>query len=135
MAKKRLYGGETAKAVDNFPVSGERVPLPVIHWLGRVKGASARVNGELGLISAAKAKKIARAADEVSAGKHDDQFPIDIFQTGSTRSSPPSPAPTPTTTSTSASPPTTSSPRPSTSPRSTCAPTSCCRRSRSSSAR
>ena len=87
MAKKRLYGGETAKAVDNFPVSGERVPLPVIYWLGRIKGASARVNGELGLISAAKAKKIARAADEVSAGKHDDQFPIDIFQTGSGTSS------------------------------------------------
>ncbi len=87
MAKKRLYGGETAKAVDNFPVSGELVPLPVIHWLGRIKGAAARVNGELGLIPKAKAKKIARAADEVAAGKHDDQFPIDVFQTGSGTSS------------------------------------------------
>ena len=87
MAKKRLYGGETAKAVDNFPVSGELVPLPVIHWLGRIKGAAARVNGELGLIPKAKAKKIARAADEVADGKHDDQFPIDVFQTGSGTSS------------------------------------------------
>ena len=87
MAKKRLYGGETAKAVDNFPVSGELVPLPVIHWLGRIKGAAARVNGELGLIPKAKAKKIARAADEVAAGKYDDQFPIDVFQTGSGTSS------------------------------------------------
>ena len=87
MAKKRLYGGETAKAVDNFPVSGERVPLPVIHWLGRIKGAAARVNGELKLIPAGKAKKIARAADEVAAGKHDDQFPVDVFQTGSGTSS------------------------------------------------
>ncbi len=87
MAKKRLYGGETAKAVDNFPVSGELVPLPVIHWLGRIKGAAARVNGELGLIPKGKAKKIARAADEVAAGKYDDQFPIDVFQTGSGTSS------------------------------------------------
>ncbi len=87
MAKKRLYGGETAKAVDNFPVSGELVPLPVIHWLGRIKAAAARVNGELGLIPKAKAKKIARAADEVAAGKYDDQFPIDVFQTGSGTSS------------------------------------------------
>ena len=47
MAAKRLYGGETAKAVDNFPVSGERVPIQVIHWLARIKGAAARVNGEL----------------------------------------------------------------------------------------
>ena len=87
MAKKRLYGGETAKAVKNFPVSGEPVPRPVIHWLGRIKGAAARVNGELGLIPATRAKKIARAADEISSGKHDDQFPIDIFQTGSGTSS------------------------------------------------
>ena len=87
MAKKRLYGGETAKAVDNFPVSGELVPLPVIHWLGRIKGAAARVNGELGLIPKGKAKKIARAADEVAAGRYDDQFPIDVFQTGSGTSS------------------------------------------------
>ena len=87
MAAKRLYGGETAKAVDNFPVSGERVPVQVIHWLARIKGAAARVNGELGLLKPATARKIAKAADEIVAGKHDSQFPIDVFQTGSGTSS------------------------------------------------
>ena len=87
MAAKRLYGGETAKAVDNFPVSGERVPIQVIHWLARIKGAAARVNGELGLLKPATARKIAKAADEIVAGKHDSQFPIDVFQTGSGTSS------------------------------------------------
>jgi len=87
MAAKRLYGGETAKAVDNFPVSGERVPIQVIHWLARIKGAAARVNGDLGLLRPATARKIAKAADEIAAGKHDSQFPIDVFQTGSGTSS------------------------------------------------
>jgi fumarate hydratase class II len=85
--KKTLYGGETAKAVENFPISGETVPLAVIHWLGRIKGAAARVNGQLGLIDKDLAQKIAAAADEVAAGAHDDQFPIDVFQTGSGTSS------------------------------------------------
>ncbi|MGD9572184.1 MAG: class II fumarate hydratase [Thermoleophilia bacterium] len=83
----QLWGGETTKAVENFPVSGERVPLPVIHWLGRIKGAAARVNGELGLLDAEVAGRIATAADEVASGKHDDQFPVDVFQTGSGTSS------------------------------------------------
>ena len=87
MAAKRLYGGETAKAVANFPVSGERVPIQVIHWLARIKGAAARVNGELGLLKPTTARKIAKAADEIIAGKHDSQFPIDVFQTGSGTSS------------------------------------------------
>jgi fumarate hydratase class II len=69
--------------VDNFPVSGETVPVPVVHWLARIKGASARVNAELGLLDADRAKKIADAADQVASGAHDDQFPIDVFQTGS----------------------------------------------------
>jgi fumarate hydratase class II len=86
MAKK-LYGGETTKAIENFPVSGEPVPASVIHWLGRVKGAAARVNGDLGLLDAKLAKAIAAAADEVAAGTHDSQFPIDVFQTGSGTSS------------------------------------------------
>jgi fumarate hydratase class II len=81
--KKTLYGGETKKAVDNFPISGEPVPAAVVHWLGRIKGAAARVNGDLGLIDAELAQKIAAAADAVAAGTHDDQFPIDVFQTGS----------------------------------------------------
>jgi fumarate hydratase class II len=87
MAKKKLYGGETAKAVANFPISGEPVPASVVHWLGRIKGAAARVNADLGLLDPKLAKRIAAAADEVGAGNHDDQFPIDVFQTGSGTSS------------------------------------------------
>jgi fumarate hydratase, class II len=87
MAKKKLYGGETAKAVANFPISGEPVPVAVVRWLGRIKGAAARVNGELGLLDAKLAKRISAAADEVASGAHDDQFPIDVFQTGSGTSS------------------------------------------------
>jgi len=87
MAKKRLYGGETAKAVDNFPVSGERVPVEVIHWIARIKGAGALVNADLGLLDAELAAKISEAAAAVAAGTHDDQFPIDVFQTGSGTSS------------------------------------------------
>jgi fumarate hydratase, class II len=87
MAKKKLYGGETAKAVENFPISGETVPAAVVHWLGRIKGASARVNAELGLLDPKLAERIGAAADEVAAGSHDEQFPIDVFQTGSGTSS------------------------------------------------
>ena len=87
MAKKRLYGGETAKAVDNFPISGEPVPVEVVHWLGRIKGAAARANGELGLLDPKLAAAIGEAADAVASGAHDDQFPIDVFQTGSGTSS------------------------------------------------
>jgi len=82
-SEQHLWGGETDKAVANFPISGERVPLPVVHWLGRVKSAAAQVNVELGLLDAELAKKIVAAADDVAAGKYDDQFPIDVFQTGS----------------------------------------------------
>ncbi|MCD6727934.1 MAG: class II fumarate hydratase [Solirubrobacteraceae bacterium] len=85
--KKRLYGGETAKAVENFPISGERVPAEVIHWLGRIKGAAARVNGELGLLDPKLAEAISAAGDAVASGAHDEQFPIDVFQTGSGTSS------------------------------------------------
>jgi fumarate hydratase, class II len=84
---KTLYGSETKKAVDNFPISGEPIPPSVVHWLGRLKGAAARVNGELGLLDAELAAKIADAADAVARGEHDDQFPIDVFQTGSGTSS------------------------------------------------
>ncbi len=78
---------ETRKAVENFPVSGEPIPTPVARWLGRIKAAAARVNAELGLLDADKAERIAAAADRVSAGELDDQFPIDVFQTGSGTSS------------------------------------------------
>jgi fumarate hydratase, class II len=83
----QLWGAETTKAVENFPVSGERVPLPVIHWLGRIKGASARANADLDLLERDIADRIAEAADAIAAGRHDDQFPIDVFQTGSGTSS------------------------------------------------
>ena len=71
----------------NFPVSGERIPVPVVRWLGRIKGAAARVNAELGLLDEDKAARIAAAADRVADGEFDDQFPIDVFQTGSGTSS------------------------------------------------
>ena len=80
---KQLWGGETAKAVENFPISGETVPVSVIHWLARLKGAAASVNGELGLLSKRSAARIAKAAAEIAEGQHDGQFPIDVFQTGS----------------------------------------------------
>ena len=86
-APRELWGGETRKAVDNFPVSGERIPAPVIHWLGRIKAAAARVNAELGLLDAELAERIAAAGVRVAASEFDDQFPIDVFQTGSGTSS------------------------------------------------
>ena len=64
-----LWGAETRKAVENFPVSGERVPAPVIRWLGRIKAAAARVNAELGLLDADLAERIAAAGDEVANGR------------------------------------------------------------------
>ena len=84
---RELWGGETRKAVDNFPVSGEPIPAAVVHWLGRIKAAAARVNADLGLLDTDMAARIAAAADEVGAGHHDRQFPIDVFQTGSGTSS------------------------------------------------
>jgi fumarate hydratase class II len=83
----QLWGGETTKAVANFPVSGETVPVAVVRWLGRVKGAAARANAELGLLDAGLAERIGSAADAIAQGEHDDQFPIDVFQTGSGTSS------------------------------------------------
>jgi fumarate hydratase, class II len=86
-APKQLWGGETMKAVENFPVSGESIPVPVARWLGRIKAAAARVNAELGLLDPEKAERIAAAADRIAAGEFDEQFPIDVFQTGSGTSS------------------------------------------------
>ena len=82
-----LWGAETKKAVENFQVSGEPIPQHVARWLGRIKAAAARVNAELGLLDADKAERIAGAADRIAAGELDDQFPIDVFQTGSGTSS------------------------------------------------
>ena len=71
----------------NFTVSGEPIPASVAHWLGRIKAAAARVNAELGLLDSEKAERIAAGADRVASGDLDDQFPIDVFQTGSGTSS------------------------------------------------
>jgi fumarate hydratase class II len=85
--QRQFWGGETTKAVENFPVSGEPIPVPVARWLGRIKAAAARVNAELDLLDADKADRIAAAADRIAGGELDDQFPIDVFQTGSGTSS------------------------------------------------
>jgi fumarate hydratase class II len=79
----RLWGAETDKAIVNFPISGEPVPLRVVHWLARIKSAAARTNVELGLLDDAVGEAIVRSADSISAGRYDDQFPVDVFQTGS----------------------------------------------------
>jgi len=81
--RRKLWGAETDKAIANFPISGETVPLAVVRWLARLKGAAAAVNAELGLLPKRTAARIERAAAEIAAGKHDEQFPIDVFQTGS----------------------------------------------------
>jgi fumarate hydratase, class II len=85
--ERELWGGETRKAVANFPVSGEPIPVPVARWLGRIKAAAARANADLGLLDGEKAERIAAAGDAIARGEHDDQFPIDVFQTGSGTSS------------------------------------------------
>jgi fumarate hydratase, class II len=82
-----LWGAETRKAIENFPISGEPIPVEVARWLARIKAAGARVNAELGLLDADRAERIAAAADRVAAGEFDDQFPLDVFQTGSGTSS------------------------------------------------
>jgi fumarate hydratase, class II len=82
-----LWGSETRKAIANFPVSGEPIPTSVARWLGRIKSAAATVNAELGLLEEEKAQRIAAAADRIARGELDDQFPIDVFQTGSGTSS------------------------------------------------
>jgi fumarate hydratase class II len=78
-----LYGASTQRAVLNFPISGQRFPRPFIRALALIKQAAAETNADLGLLDAVVAESIAAAAAEVAAGGHDDQFPIDIYQTGS----------------------------------------------------
>jgi len=78
-----LYGPQTQRAVENFPISGEPMPPRFLHALGTIKAAAARVNRELGLLEPALADAIEKAAGEVADGKLDREFPIDVFQTGS----------------------------------------------------
>lgn len=81
------WGAQTQRAIDNFPVSNQPVPVELIHCLGLIKAAAAETNVELGLISKEYRDAITGAAKEVSTGKFDDQFPVDVFQTGSGTSS------------------------------------------------
>jgi fumarate hydratase class II len=85
--RRELWGAETQKAIENFPVSGEPIPIGVVRWLGRIKAAAARVNAALGLLDEDKANRIAAAGERVAVGELDDQFPLDVFQTGSGTSS------------------------------------------------
>jgi len=82
-----LYQAQTQRAVNNFPISGLRLPRDMIRSLGLIKKACAEVNAELGLLDSDRSQAIQQAADKVISGEIDDQFPIDIFQTGSGTSS------------------------------------------------
>jgi fumarate hydratase class II len=80
---ERLWGAQTQRSLTNFKISGERIPAALVRALVLVKKATALVNMELGLLDAAKGRAIVAAADEVLAGKHDDEFPLVVWQTGS----------------------------------------------------
>src|SRR5436189_84225 len=80
--RRELWGGETTKAVANFPVSGNPIPVPVIRWLGRIKATAARVNADLGLLDQAVADRIAAAGDEIVEAKAE-EFK-DILKAGRT---------------------------------------------------
>ncbi len=82
-----LWGAQTQRAVENFPVSGERLGRDMIGALGCIKGVAARINGELGVLDADMADAIHAAAASVARGEHDEAFPVDVFQTGSGTSS------------------------------------------------
>src|SRR5687767_6138257 len=79
----RLWGAQTERSRRFFRISSERMPLPVVYALARVKKAAARVNADLGLLDKKKSAAIQDAADEVLAGKHDEEFPLSVWQTGS----------------------------------------------------
>ncbi|MBJ7290669.1 lyase family protein, partial [Williamsia sp.] len=82
-----LWRAQTQRAVENFPISHRPLERTQIRAMGLLKSACAQVNKDLGLLDAEKADAIIAAAAEIAAGEHDDQFPIDVFQTGSGTSS------------------------------------------------
>ncbi|MGI8645380.1 MAG: class II fumarate hydratase [Nocardioides sp.] len=82
-----LWRAQTQRARENFPISGTPLEPLLIHALAQVKGAAARVNGELGVVSGTQAAAVEATATEVAAGRHDEAFPVDVFQTGSGTSS------------------------------------------------
>jgi fumarate hydratase class II len=83
VAADRLWGAQTQRALAHFAISGEKIPVEVIHALARIKRAAARVNSDLGVVPGELADAIAAAADEVIAGGHDDHFPLSVWQSGS----------------------------------------------------
>jgi fumarate hydratase class II len=85
--REALWRAQTQRAVENFPISGTPIEPRLIHALGQVKAAAAAVNAELGVLDEEPAAAIVAAARSVAAGEHDDQFPVDVFQTGSGTSS------------------------------------------------
>src|SRR5438874_6552953 len=80
---ERLWGAQTERSRRFFRISSERMPLPVVHALARVKKAAAAVNAGLGLLDKKKSEAIQRAAQEVLEGRHDKEFPLSVWQTGS----------------------------------------------------
>src|SRR5690349_16170665 len=78
-----LWRAQTQRAVQNFPISGQPLEPALVHALARIKGAAAVANADLDVISAAQRDAITHAVEAVVSGEHDDQFPIDVFQTGS----------------------------------------------------
>lgn len=80
---ERYWGAQTQRSLENFPIGGETMPLPLIHALGRIKEAAVRVNGCQGALEARLADAIAKAAQEVASGAHDGEFPLVVWQTGS----------------------------------------------------
>ncbi|MFC3712019.1 class II fumarate hydratase [Sphingoaurantiacus capsulatus] len=83
VADNAYWGAQTQRSIENFPIGGERMPVPLIRALGVVKQAAARVNARSGALGADIAPTIEQAAGEVAAGAHDDQFPLVVWQTGS----------------------------------------------------
>ncbi|MCY3487780.1 MAG: lyase family protein, partial [Bacteroidetes bacterium] len=82
-----IYGAQTQRAVDNFPISGQRMPRAFIRALGQIKRAAAKANADTGMLERSVADAISKSAEAVIAGDLDDQFPIDVYQTGSGTSS------------------------------------------------
>src|SRR5258706_10482492 len=80
---EKLWGAQTQRSLINFKISGERMPLALLHALATVKKAAALVNLDLGTLDPKKGRAIIEAADEVLAGKHDGEFPLVVWQTGS----------------------------------------------------
>ncbi|TCD06549.1 class II fumarate hydratase [Erythrobacteraceae bacterium CFH 75059] len=83
VADERLWGAQTQRSLQNFRIGGERIPLEIVHALGRIKRAAARTNHKLGLLDARLADAIADAAQQVADGRLDDEFPLVVWQTGS----------------------------------------------------